>query len=140
MKIAFARRLRLFTAGCMAMAVVALGCSQLNTVVSYVPGMPKGSNAIDFGKVLSGGLDVFKGLALSEADEPALGQSVALQVVAKYPLVINPDLNEYVTRVGRIVGASSSLPGLKYYFGVLLSEEPNAFSGPHGYIFITTGA
>jgi Zn-dependent protease with chaperone function len=82
----------------------------------------------------------FKGFFLSTDDEPALGQAVAMVTLSRYPLVTDPALNAYVTKVGRVVAASSLEPGIKYYFGVIESEQPNAFSGPHGYIFITTGA
>lgn len=75
----------------------------------------------------------------NESIEPALGQSVAVQVTNRYRLYRDPALNRYVTLVGRTVGLTSKRPDITYYFGVLDTDSVNAFSGPHGYVFITRG-
>ena len=79
-------------------------------------------------------------MSLSEKDEPALGEAVALQATNRYPIYPDENLNKYVTLVGRTVGAASAMPNVKYYFAVLDTDQVNAFSGPHGFVFITRGA
>lgn len=70
-----------------------------------------------------------------------LGGGVALQSVAKTgERVPDEELQLYVNLVGRTVARQSDRPNLPYTFAVLHNENPNAFAGPGGYIFITTGA
>ena len=47
-------------------------------------------------------------MSLSEKDEPALGEAVAIQATNRYPIYPDENLNKYVTLVGRTVGASSA--------------------------------
>jgi len=78
---------------------------------------------------------------VDEETERSLGGGVAVQACStigrRHP---NEDLQRYVNLVGRAVAANSDRPELPYAFAVLESSAPNAFAGPGGYIFITTGA
>jgi predicted Zn-dependent protease len=77
---------------------------------------------------------------LSEDDEDDLGQSVAIAVTNRYKVLRNDALTKYVTLVGLTVANSSQRNDIEYVFGVLDTNEVNAFSGPNGYVFITKGA
>lgn len=49
------------------------------------------------------------------------------------------ELSRYLNRVGKNLAAQSSRPMLDWTFGVLGSEEVNAFSAPGGYVLVTKG-
>lgn len=72
--------------------------------------------------------------------ERSLGGGVALrahtEIGARHP---DRSLQRYVNLVGRALARESGRPSLPYAFAVLQAPEPNAFSGPGGYVFITTG-
>jgi predicted Zn-dependent protease len=72
-------------------------------------------------------------------DEVAIGREVAGNLLGAAPLVKDAGLQRYVNRVGRWVAAQSGRPDLKWTFGVIESNDINAFAAPGGYIFITRG-
>jgi beta-barrel assembly-enhancing protease len=73
--------------------------------------------------------------------ERALGGGVALRAVSQVgPRYPDENLQQYVNLVGRVIARQSSRPDVPYAFAVLDSPVPNAFAGPGGYIFITTGS
>ncbi|HET6252167.1 MAG TPA: M48 family metalloprotease, partial [Tepidisphaeraceae bacterium] len=98
------------------------------------------ANNIDINGLGQAGLKIFRSQTLSDSAEISLGQSIGLQATNTYKLDHDPDLQRYVTLVGRTVGAASPASQYKYFVGVLDTDEVNAFSGPRGYIFITRGA
>lgn len=78
---------------------------------------------------------------ISLETERSLGGGVAVQAFSQIGKR-HPDdaLQQYVNLVGRTVSANGIRPEVDYCFAVLESPTPNAFAGPGGYIFITTGA
>lgn len=74
-----------------------------------------------------------------EADEIRIGRHIAGNLLGVAPLVNNPRLQSYVNRVGRWVANSSERPDLKWTFGVIESNDLNAFAAPGGYVFLTRG-
>jgi predicted Zn-dependent protease len=74
-----------------------------------------------------------------EADEIRIGRYIAGNLLGAAPLVNEPALQAYVNRVGRWVASSSDRPDLKWTFGVIESNDINAFAAPGGYIFLTRG-
>lgn len=72
--------------------------------------------------------------------ELEFGRNMAAQLLADYTLIDNEDLIRYVNLVGNVVLQNASRQEIKYYFGILNSEEINAYATPGGYIFITTAA
>jgi predicted Zn-dependent protease len=77
--------------------------------------------------------------SLSEKDEQAMGESVAMAVTTRYPVVKDQKLNQYVTLVGLTLADSSRRPDGNWLFAVVETSDVNAFSGPDGYILITRG-
>lgn len=74
-----------------------------------------------------------------EADEIRIGRHIAGNLLGAAPLVNDPALQSYVNRVGRWVASSSERPDLKWTFGVIESNDVNAFAAPGGYVFLTRG-
>jgi predicted Zn-dependent protease len=89
---------------------------------------------------LSAGTHLLKSATMSERDEKAMGQSVAMQVTSRYRITSEQKLNQYVVLVGLTLASSSERPDGNWFFAVVDNDQPNAFSGPDGYIFITRGA
>ena len=97
------------------------------------PASPAGdAPAVNLLKALSGG-------NTSDADEARIGQQIAGNLLGAAPLVRDDGLQRYVNRVGRWVALQSERPDLNWYFGVIESDDLNAFAAPGGYIFITKG-
>jgi len=76
---------------------------------------------------------------MSEAEEARIGQQIAGNLLGAAPLVRDDGLQRYVNQVGRWVALQSERPDLNWYFGVIESEDLNAFAAPGGYIFLTKG-
>lgn len=72
--------------------------------------------------------------------EVLFGRDLAARILSNFPLIKDDALNSYVNLVGRAVSLSAGRPELPFYFGVLKSDEINAYATPGGYIFITKAA
>ena len=98
------------------------------------PGKPQSSplGGIDLGAVRS-----FTGF--SQEEEVAIGRQAAGNILGAAALVKDAKLQQYVNRVGRWVAAQSERPDLAWHFGVIESNDINAFAAPGGYIFVTKG-
>ena len=76
---------------------------------------------------------------IDEPEEVELGRAVSSAVGSRYTLLRDDPLTRYVALVGNAVALQSDRPDIRYYFGVLDTEEVNAFAAPGGYVFITRG-
>lgn len=72
--------------------------------------------------------------------EVQFGRTLAARILGRYPLHKDKLLQAYVALVGHRLAAKCGRPELDFAFGVIESEEINAFATPGGYIFITRGA
>lgn len=75
----------------------------------------------------------------SEEEETAIGREIAGSLLGAAPLVKDKQLQKYVNNVGRWVASQSERPDLAWHFGVIESQDINAFAAPGGYIFVTRG-
>lgn len=75
----------------------------------------------------------------STEEEIKLGREIAGNLLGAAPLVRDAALQKYVNSVGRWVASQSERPDLPWRFGVIESEDINAFTAPGGYIMITKG-
>jgi predicted Zn-dependent protease len=75
----------------------------------------------------------------SVEDETRIGRQVSGDLLGAAPLVKDDTLQRYVNTVGRWVAMQSSRPDLPWHFGVIESEDINAFAAPGGYVFLTKG-
>lgn len=75
----------------------------------------------------------------SQAEEISLGRQITGNLLGAAPLVKDAALQKYVNSVGRWVASQSERLDLPWRFGVIESEDINAFAAPGGYIMITKG-
>jgi predicted Zn-dependent protease len=75
----------------------------------------------------------------SEEEEVAIGRQIAGNLLGAAPLVQDKKLQKYVNNVGRWVAIQSERPDLAWHFGVIETDDINAFAAPGGYIFVTRG-
>jgi predicted Zn-dependent protease len=84
--------------------------------------------------------EAIKGLTgFSQDEEVAIGRQAAGTILGAAPLVKDDKLQQYVNRVGRWVASQSERPDLPWHFGVIATNDLNAFAAPGGYIFVTAG-
>lgn len=129
-------------------AAIHFGCSKDGSGGSFGDNLAKIGGEI--GGAVTGHQEIAQGtralvdyknaIQLNANDEDAMGQSVALSLTSSNRLTQNEALNKYVSLVGLALVDTSPRPTGNWLFGVLDSNEVNAFAGPNGYIFVTTGA
>jgi predicted Zn-dependent protease len=74
-----------------------------------------------------------------EEEETAVGEQYAALLLGASGLARDESLQRYVNRVGRWLALQTERPQLAWHFGVLDSEDINAFATPGGYVFVTHG-
>ncbi|MGD8379159.1 MAG: M48 family metallopeptidase [Gammaproteobacteria bacterium] len=72
-------------------------------------------------------------------EERLIGHQSAAVLLGASPALNDPQVQEYVNRVGRWVALQSDRPDLPWRFAVLDSPDINAFAAPGGYVFVTRG-
>ena len=103
------------------------------------------AQAFNLGKELEkqlGGDKPAGGLSLggySQEEEIAIGRQIAGNILGAAPLAKDDKLQQYVNRVGRWVASQSERPDLPWHFGVIDTNDINAFAAPGGYVFVTKG-
>ena len=76
---------------------------------------------------------------ISEQEEIDQGRSYHPEIIKTYGLYDDPELQQYVNRLGQKLAAKSHRKDLEFHFTVLDSPEINAFALPGGYIYVTRG-
>jgi predicted Zn-dependent protease len=72
-------------------------------------------------------------------EENRIGKQIAGNLLGAVPLVKDDGLQRYVNLVGNWVALQSGRKDVTWHFGVLDTEDINAFAAPGGYIFVTKG-
>lgn len=86
-----------------------------------------------------GGKVVKANREINQEEEIEIGKGVAAQVMGAAPLVENTALQQYVNQVGLWLALQTERPDLPWQFGVIASDDVNAFSTPGGTILVTRG-
>jgi len=96
---------------------------------------PKNSNVEDIGN-----RDINKGNwnFTSLEKEIALGRSLATEIEKQVKLVSDPEITEYVSRVGQNIVRNSDAK-VPFTIKVIDSEEINAFALPGGFLYVNSG-
>ncbi len=77
--------------------------------------------------------------APSRTEEIQLGREITGNLLGAAPLVKDAALQKYVNQVGRWVANQSERGDLPWRFGVIETEDINAFAAPGGYVIVTKG-
>jgi predicted Zn-dependent protease len=77
--------------------------------------------------------------SIGEPEEIQIGGQLAGIVLGAAPLVEDQALQHYVNRLGRWLALHSERPNLPWKFGVIETDDFNAFSTPGGYVLISRG-
>ena len=96
------------------------------------------------GYLLTGGLfgpftALNSGILLMQG-ESNLGAQVADQVMQQLPIADDPEIRDYVDRIGQKLAALTGRDEFDYRFEVVMDDSLNAFALPGGKIFINAGA
>jgi predicted Zn-dependent protease len=75
----------------------------------------------------------------SPEEETRIGRQIAGNLLGAVPLVRDDKLQRYVNLVGNWVALQSGRKDINWHFGVVDTEDINAFAAPGGYIFVTKG-
>lgn len=76
---------------------------------------------------------------INEQEEIGMGDGITARLLGSAPLVDNPAVQAYVNRVGRWLALQTDRTDLPWQFGVIASDDVNAFAAPGGRILITRG-
>ena len=71
--------------------------------------------------------------------ELELGPLIAGRILGAAPLVADPAVQRRINLVGRWLASRTSRPDLPWTFGIIESDEVNAFAAPGGYVLVTRG-
>ncbi len=76
---------------------------------------------------------------ISEPEEIKIGGDLAGIILGVAPLIQDSAKQRYVNRLGRWLALHSDRPDLPWKFGIIETDDVNAFSMPGGYVLITRG-
>jgi predicted Zn-dependent protease len=76
---------------------------------------------------------------VDDKGEAEIGSGVAANLLGAAPLVQDEKLQAYVSRLGWWLALQTERADLPWRFGVLDSDNVNAFAAPGGYVFVTKG-
>jgi len=77
--------------------------------------------------------------ALTISEERELGEKLLSIVRTEFDLLDEPDLTQYITRIGREILKETGSSYFDYHFFVVKDKEINAFAAPSGLIFFNAG-
>ena len=72
-------------------------------------------------------------------EEREVGEKLLYSVRSSFHLIDDPDITEYITRIGQNVIEVAGIQYFDYHFFVIDSKEFNAFAAPSGLIFFYSG-
>ncbi|GAB4334962.1 MAG: M48 family metallopeptidase [Desulfobulbaceae bacterium] len=87
-------------------------------------------------------LVLFPGMTRAEltiGEEREIGEKLLYRVRQEFTLIDDPDITQYITRLGNMVLSQAGPRYFDYRFFVVPSDEFNAFAAPSGLIFFYSG-
>ncbi len=77
--------------------------------------------------------------AFSIGDEREVGEKLLYSVRSSFKLIDDPDITQYITKLGQSVLEVAGIQYFDYHFFVINNKEFNAFAAPSGLIFVHSG-
>jgi len=77
--------------------------------------------------------------AFTIGDEREMGEKLLYSVRSSFELIDDPDITQYITRLGQSVLEVAGVQYFDYHFFVINDKEFNAFAAPSGLIFFHSG-
>lgn len=78
-------------------------------------------------------------LAFSIGEEREVGEKLLFSVRSAFTLIDDPDITQYITKLGNSVLQVAGVQYFNYHFFVIDNKEFNAFAAPSGLIFFHSG-
>jgi beta-barrel assembly-enhancing protease len=76
----------------------------------------------------------------SPQQDVEMGRQSARQIRMETPMLDDPQINGYITRLGKKLAAKAAGEKFPYQFQVVATREINAFALPGGFLFVNAGA
>jgi beta-barrel assembly-enhancing protease len=76
----------------------------------------------------------------SPQQDVEMGRQSARQIMVETPMLDDPQINGYITRLGKKLAAKAAGEKFPYQFQVVATREINAFALPGGFLFVNAGA
>ena len=109
----------------------------------FMVAAPAAAQFSDIGGMIKGAQSLKKGAdsmrTIGEDEEVQIGADLAATLLGAAPLVPDPALQAYVNKVGGWLAMQSERPSLHWKFGIIASNDVNAFATPGGHVLITKG-
>ncbi len=95
--------------------------------------------SLDLGKLVDIAKQTSNLGEMDEEREREIGKDMSSKLLGAAPLLDNPGMQKYVNDLGQWLALQTDRPGLAWRFGILDTNDINAFAAPGGYVFITAG-
>jgi beta-barrel assembly-enhancing protease len=105
----------------------------MSTVITHFRAVPSALAAVVMAGTLTGCLSI------SRQQEADMGLNYAQQINAQLPIVRDPEVNAYITRLGDSLAVLVDDEGRNWRFSIVDDPEINAFAVPGGYIYVNRG-
>lgn len=106
-------------------------------------GQPLVAQAISWGDLIRGGIQIIQGVQLSrlnDTQEAALGRQINDQLTSREVRIVrDPQLTAYVNEIGQRLAANSTRPNIRYTFQVVDQNSINAFATMGGFVYVHRG-
>jgi len=95
--------------------------------------------SLDLGKLVDIAKQASNMGEIDEERERQIGEDMSSKLLGAAPLLDNPGMQKYVNDLGQWLALQTDRSGLAWRFGILDTNDINAFAAPGGFVFITAG-
>lgn len=110
-----------------------------NSTILPLPNSGESVIAIDILDAVEGAIQYIQVSNISDEQEVAIGKQTNQQVLQQYQLYNSPQIQQYVSDLGKELINSSDSRDIPFTFQAVASNEVNAFATPGGFVYVTTG-